>query len=115
VRWPFLYDWPMRRVQIIDWYRAGGEEVPGKSACSFCPWRNLDEWRVLRDAEPAAFDEACRVDELIRRDGPMRGMKALQYVHRSLRPLREVVDDETLLGTDQIDLFANECSGICGV
>lgn len=112
-RWPLLYDIPMRRQDCIDWMVNNGHPMPRKSACSFCPWRNLDEWRKMQSDDPLTFEEACRVDEMIRERGPMKGMERLQYVHRSLRPLREVVDDVEQF--EQIDLFQNECEGMCGL
>lgn len=40
-------------------------------------------------------------------------MRNYQYFHRSLTPLREAKIDEEDDG--QIDLFGNECEGMCGV
>jgi hypothetical protein len=40
-------------------------------------------------------------------------MEKVQYVHRSLRPLREVVED--FEGDETLDLFQNDCEGMCGV
>ena len=113
-RWPLLYDIPMRRQDCLDWMDERGYRIPSKSACSFCPWRNIQEWRKLREEDPEAFTEAVGVDRMIRERGPMKGMERLQYVHRSLRPLEEVVDDP-YYDDEQLDLFNNECEGMCGV
>jgi hypothetical protein len=37
-----------------------------------------------------------------------------QFVHRSLRPLREIIEDPNYQDR-QINLFENECEGMCGV
>ena len=113
-RWPLLYDIPMRRQDCIDWMVDRGHPLPKKSACTFCPWRNIEEWRIMRDDDPTSFEEAVRIDHLIRERGPMKGMERLQYVHRSLRPLDEIVNDKSIVD-NQLDMFGNECEGMCGV
>lgn len=117
-RWPLLYDIPMRRNECISWMNSHEYGQPAKSACTFCPYRTLEDWRRLRIESPEAFEDACEVDEVIRRNGPLNSggntMDKLQYVHRSLRPLREVVDDESL-EEKNLNLFENECEGMCGV
>lgn len=42
----------------------------------------------------------------------MRGQEQPAFVHRSCRPLDEVDFDPQ---RDQVDLFVNECEGMCGV
>ena len=76
-RWPLLYDIPMRRNQCIDWMESRGYGRPAKSACNFCPYRTLEEWRRLREESPEAFEDACDVDTKIRINGPLRGMQKL--------------------------------------
>ena len=112
-RWPLLYDVPMRRHECLEWMEKHGYPRPGKSACTFCPWRTLPEYRAMRDREPSAFQQAVEVDELLRSRGTTKGMKAPQFVHRSLRPLAEVID-EPEWDDEQLDLFGNECTGCCG-
>ena len=113
-RWPLLYDVPMRSLNCLEWMAAQGYPKPGKSACTFCPWRTLPEYRAMRDREPEAFKQAVEVDEMLRSRGTLRGMKKPQFVHRSLRPLAEVINDPEYVDT-QLDLFDNECEGMCGV
>ncbi len=105
-RFPLLYDVPMRRGQCLDWMDRHDYPLPGRSACTFCPFQGHREWVAMRDRDPDSFEDACQVDEAI---GPE------QFVHRSLRPLREVIDDPDWDETRQINLFENECEGMCGV
>jgi len=107
-RWPLLYDVPMRRGECEDWMVSRGHPLPKASACTFCPFLRVDQFRAMRDAEPEAFEDAVRVDAAIRNVG-----KRPQFVHRSRRPLREVVDDPDY-DDNQIALFGAECTGFCG-
>ena len=43
-------------------------EVP-RSACVFCPYRSNDEWRWLRDNDPAGFQRAVEIDVALRTPG----------------------------------------------
>lgn len=115
-RWPFLMDHPMRRQQIKEWLAARGWPEIKKSACIFCPYRKPVEYARWRDEEPALFEEACQWDELIR-DSSRAGLRQPQYLTRLLKPLRELPSVAELGKRDdaQLDLFGNECEGMCGV
>jgi hypothetical protein len=71
-------------------------------------------WRDLRDNSPDEWDDAVAVDKVIRTGGNLRGVKAEQFMHRSLKPLDEV-DLSTWAEKGQPDLFGEECEGMCGV
>lgn len=115
-RWPLIFDRPMRRSECKAWLRGHGYPVPGKSACTFCPYRRADQYAKMRDEHPEVFEEACKIDDQIRSSGTMRGMESEQYVLRTLEPLRDLPPTEELEGdSDQLDLFANECEGMCGL
>ena len=108
-----LIEQRITRAQCIDWLKAHDYPVPGKSACTFCPFRDNDGWRAMKQDDPESFQQACEVDELVRRGGQMRKWRNEFFVHRSLTPLRSV--DFTDPDQDQADLFNNECEGMCGV
>ena len=112
--WPLIYQLRWRRQDCIDYLAAGGHPIPSRSACVICPYRGIEEHRALRDEDPEGFEKACQVDEGLRDGGPRPGWRKLQYVHRSLRPLREVIDDPELEDR-QVDLFENACGAECGV
>jgi len=117
-RWPLLFDVPMRRAEIKLWLQNNGFPIPGKSACTFCPYRKPIEYARWREDEPELFEEACRWDELIRSNGTMRGMKNRQFIWRELKPLRELPPLSELEGKDdaQLDMFNDGCdTGMCGV
>ncbi|MCP4537733.1 MAG: hypothetical protein GY832_11350 [Chloroflexi bacterium] len=84
------------RENCADYWRRKDKPVPRRSSCVFCPNRNDDEWWQMIAVEPPAFERACHVDELLRREqgfgryGPFAKIRSPMYVHSSLRPLREV-------------------------
>lgn len=112
-RWP-LIEMRWSRGRCISWFEG---EYPGqplsKSSCIGCPYRKSSEWARMKIDDPENFEDAVRVDHMLRERGPARGMAPLQYMHRSCRPLDEVDFSQW---TDQMEFgFLNECEGICGI
>lgn len=113
-RWP-LIEKRMSRTDCLRWIKAHGYPEPPKSACTFCPYHSDQQWQTLTDAEIA---QAIQVDDSLRahpaseyrQDGTL-------YLHRSVKPLREVFDDFRFVRDfqPQPNLFENECEGMCGV
>jgi hypothetical protein len=68
----------------------------------------------MRDTVPTEWEDAVEVDRLIRAGGTLRGMRQQQFMHPSRIPLDQV-DLSTPAERGQIDLFANECEGMCGL
>lgn len=117
-RWP-LIDMRMTRRDCIQWLTRHGYDTPPKSACTFCPYHNDGLWRDMRNNDPTSFAEAVEVDSAIRNGvKDRRSGKALSpakwFVHRSLTPLSEV-DFSIDFERGQLNLFNNECEGMCGV
>lgn len=105
--WP-LIDARMSRSDCLQWMARNGFPLPEKSSCIGCPYHSDAHWRDMRQNDPEAWADACEVDELIR---DMGKMKQRQYMHRSLVPLRMA----TLGDEFTVDMFNNECEGMCGV
>jgi hypothetical protein len=112
-RWP-LIEKRMSRRDCLRWMEERQYPMPTKSACIACPYHDNALWRDMRDNDPESWSEAVAIDTAIRANGPLKGMRRLQYVHRSLKPLSEAPIDEPDTG-GQGDLFQNECEGMCGV
>lgn len=110
-RWP-LIEHSMTRRDCLRWLERNGYPEPPKSACIGCPFHSDRKWRDMRDNDPASWSDAVEIDALIRMG--MRNMKNALYLHRSLKPLDEV-DLSTLEDHGQLNLFLNECEGMCGV
>lgn len=110
-RYP-LIERRMDRLDCIAWLKSRGFAEPPKSACIGCPFTSDRRWRELRDNSPAEWADAIAFDEAIRRGLP--GLTRPAFVHDSLRPLAEV-DLSTPEDHGQVNLFENECEGMCGV
>jgi hypothetical protein len=116
-RWP-LIEKDMSRQNCIKWF---ADRYPDrrlqKSSCLGCPFHNDAAWRELKMGDPEEWADTVYVDTKIR-DGHTREgkrlMKAKQYMHRSLLPLDEV-DFRNLEDKGQLNMFNNECEGMCGV
>lgn len=98
----------MNRNDCLRWIERNGYPTPPKSSCIGCPFHSDDEWRALSADE---FQDAIEVDAAIRKQPGIRGA---QFMHRSLKPLAEV-DLSTAEDRGQMNLFLNECEGMCGI
>ncbi len=137
-RWNFSADrkvtdcthlpYPMGRDGCEIWLKRKfpGRKIP-RSACIICPYRSNEEWRRMRDDDPAAFAEAVQFDRDIRiADGHGQSKRkmlvGLPFVHDSLVPLDMVdlgVDDGKRgagcgIVVDKSGL-QNSFAGMCGV
>ena len=106
-----LIDLDMSRNDCIEWLKNKNYRTPIKSACLGCPYHNDELWREIKTQYPDEFEETCKVDEAIRNT---EGFKQEQYMHRSLKPLRDV-DFRTMEEMGQLNFFTDECEGMCGV
>ncbi len=114
-RWP-LIEAGMSRGRCLDWCVARGLPRPPKSACTFCPYHDAGQWRDMKRNDPEAFADACVIDEAIRpgMPGPRRPAGVRWFVHSSRKPLADV-DFSTAEDRGQLNLFTNDCTGMCGV
>jgi 3'-phosphoadenosine 5'-phosphosulfate sulfotransferase (PAPS reductase)/FAD synthetase len=71
-------------VQVLEDF---GLPVPPPSACWMCPNKPNEEWRYLRDNYPAAFEQACALDEDIRDEDIAQGHEGV-WLHHSRVALR---------------------------
>lgn len=111
---PGWLDEPWDRQRCIRWLEERGFTGIGRSACTFCPFRSNKEWKYLKANDPVGFAKACDVDDLLRSgpDGVIHGMRKPLYVHRSMKPLRDEPFEDR---SGQLDLWDDECAGVCGV
>ncbi len=111
-RWP-LIELGMSRADCYEWYKINyPNRILVKSACIGCPFASNLQWQKLKNGNGDEWEDACQFDERIRLNGSkLRGMNLQQYVHRSATPLR----DAYLGDTDTMDMFADECEGMCGL
>ena len=105
-----LIDKGMTRQHCLNWMERHGYPQPPKSSCIGCPFHSDHEWRSIK-ADPESWNDAVEIDAIIRHQPKIRGM---QFMHRSCVPLDEV-DLSTAADHGQVDMFINECEGMCGV
>lgn len=110
-RWP-LVERSMTRRDCLRWLERHGYPAPPKSACIGCPFHSDDHWRQMRDHDPEAWADAVAVDTAIRTG--FRGIRGEIYLHRSAVSLDQA-DLSTAADRGQLDLWPNECDGMCGV
>lgn len=111
-RWP-LIEQKWTRQHCLDWMMKNYNVHPPRSACTFCPFHDNNEWRHIRDNYPEDWRKAIEMDEMIRelwKEG--QDKQGEFFLHRDRIPLAEADLDA---GNQQLDLFNIECEGMCGV
>lgn len=115
-RWP-LIDKRMSRHDCLMWMERNGYPEPPKSACIGCPFHNDAMWRWMKDNDPESWADAVEVEKALpssRQGLDMAKTGTQQFMHPRRIPLEEV-DLTTLEDHGQLNLFENECEGMCGV
>jgi hypothetical protein len=114
-RYP-LIELGMTRHQCREWF---SKHYPGRtlsrSACIGCPYRNDKEWRQMRDQDPVSWSDAVEFDHAMRSgESNIFHLRNAGFLHSSMIPLDEV-DLSTEQDRGQLDMFGEECEGMCGV
>ena len=108
-RYPLL-EKGMHRGDCVTWLERNGLEVPGKSACVFCPYHNRLAWEEMKRSEPEDWATAVEIDLQIRNVRPPYPL----FVHSARLPLDEAVSIPEDKGYSQLGLLDAECdSGHC--
>ena len=100
----------MSRQDCLNWMKKNNFKMPTKSACICCPFRDDKSWLEMKKNNPVEFADAVEFDKNIRTISKDSDMK--NYTHKSCKPLDEVDFDKK---DNQLDMFNNECEGMCGV
>lgn len=114
-RYP-LIEANMTRYDCQLWFE---ERYPdrtlARSACIGCPYRNDKEWRKMKDEDPVSWADAVEFDHAMRSgESHIFHLRNAGYLHHSMIPLGEV-DLSTEQDRGQLDMFGEECEGMCGV
>jgi hypothetical protein len=107
-----LFELEMTRADCQEYLKSRVPHPVPRSACVFCPFKNSQEWRHLRDNDPGGWARAVEVDNALRIPGNVvnRGLNQKLYIHRSCVPLAEADLEDKNSG-----LFELECEGGCGL
>jgi len=114
-RWP-LVDLCIKRSDCLAWMAERGFPKPPRSACVFCPYHSDREWRRLKTEEPAEFDYAVKFErdyQAVKKTTLCD--KNVQFFLHSKRVPLDQVDFSTEEERGQLNMFNNECEGMCGV
>ena len=107
-RWP-LVELGMKRHDCLRWMEKNGYPKPPRSACYFCPFHSDAEWSRLKRFDAVAFERA-----VAKQKGLTSNFHSRIFLHKSCKPL-DTVDFSTEEERGQINMFNNECEGMCGV
>lgn len=99
----------MDRSACIAYVERLGLGTPSKSSCIGCPFHDDEMWREMKLHNRKEFEDAVKIDKLVRN---LPQFKGKAYLHRSGKPLDEVDFQENQM---DIDMFLNECEGMCGI
>jgi len=113
-RWPLL-EKRMSRLHCLEWMRDHGyNELPKKSACTFCPYHDDKTWQEMKQNDPISWQDAVAVDEAVRSGINNTDEGNTVFLHRSRMPLAQV-DFIDAYENQQTFSFMDECDGMCGV
>lgn len=113
-RWP-LIEARMDRKDCLLWMQKHNFPKPPRSACIFCPYHNNTEWRRMKVSAPEEFNKAADFERKIQRiKSESANFSCVPFLHRSCIPL-DMVDFDTEEERGQLNMFNNECEGMCGV
>jgi len=107
-----LIEAKLSRQDCINWIKEKKLLLPEKSACICCPYHNDGYWHFMKTERVQEFADAVEFDKKIR--SITRKDDEEIFTHRSCVPLDQVEfkkEDKS----KQIDMFNNECEGMCGV
>lgn len=110
--WP-LIDKNISRSDCYKWMLNNGYPKPLKSSCYFCPFHSNETWKDLKENHHDEFIRAVWMDKLIRKG--VRGTTQKLYLNQKMKPLDQINFNEPSSKKHQVDMFINECSGMCGV
>tara|TARA_Y100000034_G_C6809655_1_gene363784 strand:+ start:119 stop:1021 length:903 start_codon:yes stop_codon:yes gene_type:complete len=119
LRYP-LVEMEMVRNESIRLVERFGLPTPPRSACTFCPYHNVHQWKSIKKNFPDEFQEVIEFEKQVQerlKEQEKKGKstyKGVPYFHSSCKPIGEVN-----FGEEQYDLFGdgflNECDGLCGI
>lgn len=104
-RWPLADEHRMTRANCAAWLWDRYKRIAPRSACVFCPFQSDEEWRDVK-SDKFDWELVLKVDEGIRSHGD------IQFMHVDRKPIDEVALSDP---KRQLNLFNNECEGMCGV
>ena len=113
-RYPLIEN-RVTRSAIVAYLEENYPGAPvGRSACFFCPFHSISEWRDIRARYPGLYAEAVEMERSMRK---MKRGPFYLYKGRYGLGLESAMEQADLQGLlwPEADQFQNECEGNCGV
>ena len=105
-----LVERKITRGDCVAWLETKGLDVPPKSACTFCPYHSIAQWKRLKREDGTDWRHAVEVDTAIRHKRSSIGH--LAYVHPYRKPLPEAVRIPEDVGASQLEMdLETPCDG----
>lgn len=84
---------------------SAGLPIPPKSSCWFCPLQRVGDWQWKRDHQPALFERAAQLEDLLNDRRDTLGKDHI-FFSRRLKPLRDAFGKTALpvVGEEELDL-----------
>jgi len=103
----------LNRNDCLNWIKKNKLPIPKKSACINCPYHDNKTWLDMKKNRPEDFAKAVEIDYAVREAESLKYPFDVElYTHRELKPLDQIEFDPN---KDQLDMFDEECEGICGI
>ena len=108
----------MSRNDCLTWATSNGIKRPPRSACVYCPFHSDKEWIRIKNEDPQGWNKSVQFEKDLQKgfaevsdawkdpsDPP------IPFLHKDRIPLDQVEFD----AENQLDLFGEECEGMCGL
>jgi hypothetical protein len=107
----------MSRWDCEDWLWKEYRIRAPKSACKQCPYQEPERLLRLQQTDAADFSELCEFDANLRTPEQIKRFRGELYVHSSCVPLVQIDLKSVVAAREDrnLNLFTNECEGMCGV
>lgn len=106
-----LVDLRMSRNECVAWLEAHQLPVPPKSACTFCPFTSIAQWKERKRQGRSDWQEAVEVDTNIRERRAVGGQTL--YIHPARKPLAQAVAIPEDEGAYQVSMDIGCEGGYC--
>ena len=104
-RWP-LIEKMMSRAECLKWMKRNRYPEPPKSACVYCAYRSARQWRESKLKGGHEWELILKVSRQLEEKG--------DFLTSHCLPIDQV-DFSTEEERGQLNMFENECEGMCGV
>ena len=113
LQWP-VHVYPYLNAEItrqdcLEYYDSKDLGTPPRSACIVCPYKTDKEWYETKKNQDE-WQMAVDFDEKVRNINDKEN-----YVHPSLKPLKDFPYDDSKLKEYVPSLSMDECEGMCGL